>query len=159
MPPVTLKTKQLIDKGVEVLPRPGNSITLPEHTVLEAPCSLKWTKYEHSIELGAFSYQVSGSCIAARIGRYCSFGEEVQIGRQSHPTTWASTSRAFYLGDRIFELGDGFSGSEGYHSYSFSYKGPPTRVRVTTIGNDVYIGCLASQTNFLCVVAANTLSS
>lgn len=136
----TVKINELTSKGVEVLPRPGNIITLPQHTVIEAPSSLKWTKYEHSIELGAFSYQVSGACIAARIGRYCSFGEDVQIGRQSHPTDWASTSPAFYLGDRIFELGDGFSGSEEYHNFSFTYKNPPTRARITTIGHDVYIG-------------------
>lgn len=140
MPPVSMKISELTSRGVEVLPRPGNTIALPEHTVIEAPSSLKWTKYEHSIELGAFSYQVSGACIAARIGRYCSFGEDVQIGRQSHPTTWASTSPVFYLGDRIFDLGKGFSGGEEYHNIAFNFEGPPTKVRKTTIGNDVYIG-------------------
>jgi hypothetical protein len=69
-------------KGIEVLRRGRKStVALPENTRLEAPCSLKWTEYDHSIHLGAFSYQVSGYCFGARIGRYCSFGEEVQIGR------------------------------------------------------------------------------
>ncbi|MEP5154797.1 MAG: antibiotic acetyltransferase, partial [Planktotalea sp.] len=27
-----------------------------------------------------------------------------------------------------------------YHAYKFDYKGPATKVRFTTIGNDVYIG-------------------
>ena len=132
---------QLQKAGIEVLRRgASSSVMLPKYTVLEAPGSLKWTEYEHSITLGAFSYQVSGYCFAARIGRYCSFGEDVQIGRQNHPMEWVSTSPAFYLGDRLFELGDSFSGAEGYHSYKFSFEGPPARAKVTTIGHDVWIG-------------------
>ena len=132
---------QLAEAGIEVLPRgPKPQVALPRHSVLEAPGSLKWTNYEHSIELGAFSYQVSGYCFAARIGRYCSFGEQVQIGRQNHPMNWVSTSPAFYLGDQLFSLGDGFAGAQEYHDYRFSFEGPPTRVKVTTIGNDVWIG-------------------
>ena len=140
MTDITLPTQELRDRGVEVLERPGGQIRLPKHTVLEAPSSLKWTTYENLLELGAFSYQVSGYCAAAKIGRYCSFGEDVQIGRQSHPTTWATTSPAFYLGDKLFELGDTFAGAEDYHTYSIKASEPPTRVQVTTIGHDVYIG-------------------
>lgn len=128
--------------GIETLQRGGigNSIALPPHTVLEAPASLKWTEYDHSIELGAFSYQVSGYCFAARIGRYCSFGENVQIGRQNHPVTWVSTSPAFYLGDRLFDLEDGFEGHHDYHNHAFEVDGPPTTLKVTHIGHDVWIG-------------------
>jgi chloramphenicol O-acetyltransferase type B len=118
----------------------SRSVNLPANTRLEAPSSLKWTDYEHSIHLGAFSYQVSGYCFAARIGRYCSFGENVQIGRQDHPLTWASTSPAFYLHDRLFDLDGGFEGAEDYHSYRFPNEGAPTKVQITTIGNDVWIG-------------------
>lgn len=131
----------LKQRGIEVLPRGGNGlVNLPKGSRIEAPSSLKWTTYEHSLELGAFSYQVSGYCFAARIGRYCSFGEEVQIGRQNHPLTWVSTSPAFYLGDKLFGLGDDFPDAEAYHSYKFSYQGPPTRAKITRIGNDVWIG-------------------
>lgn len=127
-------------RGIECLPRGSKTVGLPRHTVIEAPASLKWTQYEYLIELGAFSYQVSGYCFGARIGRYCSFGEDVQIGRQNHPMTWISTSPAFYLGDRMMELGDGFAGAEQYHDYKFSFQGPPTRAKITEIGNDVWIG-------------------
>jgi chloramphenicol O-acetyltransferase type B len=130
----------LRSRGVEVLNRGGSTVSLPRRTVIEAPASLKWTQYEFMLELGAFSYQVSGYCFGAKIGRYCSFGEEVQIGRQNHPTSWVSTSPAFYLGDRLFELQGGFAGAEEYHSYKFSHKGPATRAKLTTIGNDVWIG-------------------
>ncbi len=138
----TLAIADLRATGIEVLRRPGQGghVTLPTHTVLEAPASLKWTVFGHSIELGAFSYQVSGFCTAARIGRYCSFGEEVQIGRQNHPMTWASTSPAFYLHDQTFGLDGGFEGAAEYHSYRFTPGEPPTRVRLTTIGHDVWIG-------------------
>lgn len=132
----------LVAQGVEVLRRPGQgaSLTLPAHTVIEAPASLKWTVFGHSIELGAFSYQVSGYCFAARIGRYCSFGEEVQIGRQDHPMTWASTSPAFYLNGRTFDLPGGFAGAPEWNAFQTSPSEPPTRARITTIGNDVWIG-------------------
>jgi acetyltransferase-like isoleucine patch superfamily enzyme len=143
MSSVSISIKSLKSRGMEVLNRGmSGNINLPRHTVLEAPCSLKWTQYEHSLELGAFSYQVSGFCGAARIGRYCSFGEDVQIGRQNHPTNWASTSPFFYLHDRTIELEHGFAGSEEYHSFRFKNSGQATTARITTIGNDVCMGRL-----------------
>jgi len=114
----------LISCGIEVLNRPGGHIALPRHTIIEAPSSLKWTQYDYLLELGAFSYQVSGYCFGAKIGRYCSFGEDVQIGRQNHPTTWVSTSPAFYIGDKLFNLGHAFTGDRG--STFCGYKRCPT---------------------------------
>lgn len=141
MSTINVPIQHLAAKGVEVLPRgPSGSVDLPRSSRLEAPSSLKWTKYEHSLELGAFSYQVSGYCCAAQIGRYCSFGEDVQIGRQNHPTDWVSTSPAFYLGDRLFDLGDDFADAAAYHNHAFEYDGPATRLQKTRIGNDVWIG-------------------
>lgn len=141
MSKISVPIRSLRDRGVEVLRRAsGNLVSVPRNSVIEAPSSLKWTEYEFSLALGAFSYQVSGYCFAARIGRYCSFGEQVQIGRQNHPLTWATTSPAFYLNGRLFDLDRGFAGAEEYHSYRFQNSEPPTRVKHTTIGNDVWIG-------------------
>lgn len=142
MSQVRISLSELKSRGIEVLPRGGPpEVTLPRHTVIEAPASLKWTKFEHSLELGAFSYQVSGYCFAARIGRYCSFGEDIQIGRQDHPTNWVSTSPAFYLGDQLFGLEGGFAGAQEYHDYAFHpHHGPATQLKVTWIGHDVWIG-------------------
>ncbi|MDJ0994740.1 MAG: DapH/DapD/GlmU-related protein [Dinoroseobacter sp.] len=132
---------RLQQAGIEVLPRGrAQHVMLPANTVLEVPASLKWTTYEHSLHLGAFSYQVSGTCFGARIGRYASLGEEVQIGRQNHPMSWASSSPAFYLGDRLFELGVGFRDAGAYHAYRFDAQTPATRAQLTTIGNDVWVG-------------------
>ncbi|MDF1619984.1 CatB-related O-acetyltransferase [Pseudothioclava nitratireducens] len=136
--PVSLST--LRSKGIEVLNRPSNTLNLPKNTVLEAPCSLKWTEIQHSIALGAFSYQVSGYCFAARIGRYCSFGENVQIGRQNHPMDWISTSPMFYTGARAIEAKGDFAGSDQYQNFKFNTSRPATRAKITTIGNDVWIG-------------------
>lgn len=129
-------------RGIEALPRPGGRVALPPRGFIEAPASLKWTRFDQELELGAFSYQVSGYACAARIGRYVSIGEEVQIGRQDHPLHWASTSPAFYLGDRIFDLAAGFTGFEAYHATPppRPSRGPPTRLKHTTVGHDVWIG-------------------
>lgn len=138
---IAVSIRSLRNRGIEVLNRAGGgSISLPLQTRIEAPASLKWTDYAHSLTLGAFSYQVSGHCFAARIGRYCSFGEDVQIGRQDHPMTWMSTSPAFYVHDNLFGLDGGFNGAEDYHSYRFNPSQPPTRAKITTIGSDVWIG-------------------
>lgn len=137
---VTLSIQDLSSQGIEVLDRPGGQVRLPRETTIEAPASLKWTTFETALSLGAFSYQVSGHCVAASIGRYCSFGEDVQIGRQSHPTTWASTSPALYLKQPLFAVGHGFGGAEAFHAHVPRVQSPATRLRKTTIGHDVYIG-------------------
>lgn len=123
------------------MPRnPAKQVKVPIGSKLEAPSSLKWTEYHHSLELGAFSYHVSGYAFAARVGRYCSIGEEVQIGRQNHPMTWSSTSPSFYLRDKFFDVGRGFTGAEEFHKDNTVASGPATQVRVTHIGNDVWVG-------------------
>ena len=137
---VTIPIQELAAKGIEVLERPGGHVRLPRNCVIEAPSSLKWTTFETALELGAFSYQVSGHCVAASIGRYCSFGEDVQIGRQSHPTTWASTSPAFYLKQPLFRVGHDFAGAQDYHAHRPRATTPATTLRRTTVGHDVYIG-------------------
>jgi len=139
---INVPIKTLKHRGVEVLQRGlrMGQVSLPRQSQIEAPSSLKRTQYEHSLKLGAFSYQVSGYCFAARIGRYCSIGEEVQIGRQNHPLHLISTSPAFYLYSDLFDVGTGFRGAKDYASYRFEHKVPPTRARETHIGNDVWIG-------------------
>ena len=129
-------------RGIEALPRPGGRVQLPDRGRIEAPSSLKWTQFDQSLELGAFSYQVSGHACAARIGRYVSIGEDVQIGRQNHPMHWVSTSPAFYLGARLFAQGGTFTGAADWQAMTPAEpaNGPPTRLRETVIGHDVWIG-------------------
>jgi chloramphenicol O-acetyltransferase type B len=138
---LSVSVKRLSKAGVEVLSRGMlPSVRLPRKTRIEAPAGLKWTEVGHSLNLGAFSYQVSGYLFAARVGRYCSFGEEVQIGRQDHPTSWLSSSPSFYMGGRLFELGDGFNGAKEFASFAPKPAAPHTTLKVTRIGHDVWIG-------------------
>lgn len=151
-------------RGVEVLNRAGGVVMMPPKFRLEAPCSLKWVDYEHSLELGAFSYHVSGYAFAANIGRYCSFGENVQIGRQNHPTDWASTSPTFYLQSKLFSVGTQFKQSDEYHGYLPKPRATPTHVQQTKIGNDVWIGhgafiCAGVKIGDGAVVAAHSVVS
>ena len=132
----------LIDKlkslGITTDLHPGSAIS--EKMIFEPPCSLKRMQIENTLFLGAFSYGVSGFYHTCHIGRYCSFGEDVQIGRHAHPMHWASTSPFFYM-DRQSIFGESLPPnnlidvkpsviSSNRHVY----------LKSTTIGNDVWIG-------------------
>lgn len=131
--------KKLNEKGIEIFDRPN--FVLPGSFSFEPPCGLKWANAQHLVELGAFSYLVSGYAFAVKIGRYCSIGENVQIGRQDHPMNWLSTSPYFYLNDDVVSVGTDFEGSQNLQDFvPKKYSVPPTRVKVTEIGHDVWIG-------------------
>jgi acetyltransferase-like isoleucine patch superfamily enzyme len=133
--------KQLRDRGVECF-LGANAATLPLKSIFEPPCSLKWMGVYHSLEMGRYSYAVSGYFMATRMGRYCSIGEQVQIGRGDHPTSWLSTNPAFYLQDPLFSVGHEFPGSVEYHGYKPETSGwaPLPPLKPVIIGNDVWIG-------------------
>ena len=149
MPTVTDALRaELTRRGVECFIGPGGQIS--DRAVFEPPCGLKWMHTAHGFSLGAFSYGVSGYFCETAIGRYCSMGEEVQIGRGGHPTAWMSTSPFFYCyGGPMFGLGDGFEGAAEYAAYRPEGPGPiPVRntrtvndfLEPTRIGHDVWIG-------------------
>lgn len=129
---------ELARLGVSTLNKPG--FQLPDHTVLEPPCSLKWMDVQGSLELGAFSYAVSGYYQGCRIGRYCSFGENVQIGRHPHPMHWFSTSPLFY--DHMDNvLGLPLPGGVDFNPQrDIRRQTPPVQGKLTHIGHDVWIG-------------------
>jgi acetyltransferase-like isoleucine patch superfamily enzyme len=127
---------RMFSYGIDCL-YPADSVLLPDLTLLEPPCSLKWLRAEHSFELGAFSYAVSGYFFATRIGRYCSIGEGVEVGRHSHPLDFVSSSPVFY---QPFELVIGKSNDPSLPDTPFKVSRPATNLRITTICNDVYIG-------------------
>lgn len=129
--------QQLKSMGVSSLY--SGTVTLPLESVFEPPCSLKWLQIQASFLIGAFSYGVSGYYFATEIGRYCSFGENVQIGRHPHPTHWFSTSPFFYQnGEAILDTA--FDGSDAFRPSDFSRSAPPVTIQKTIIGNDVWIG-------------------
>jgi acetyltransferase-like isoleucine patch superfamily enzyme len=114
---------------------------LPADCTFEPPCSIKWMGVHYSLDIGAFSYAVNGYYFNVAIGRYASIGESVQIGRGSHPTTWLSTSPAFYI-EKIFNVGTEFENGEVYQAFSpvLGEGVQPTSAAPVTIENDVYIG-------------------
>lgn len=127
-------------KGVETFHAPDLS-NFPDDAVFEPPCSIKWIGLHDQFRIGAFSYAVSGHFSRVTIGRYCSIGEHVQIGRSNHPMTGASTSPFFYAQESLFSVGVEFEAAEKHHAYKspmrhFSVEPP----RVILIGNDVWIG-------------------
>jgi acetyltransferase-like isoleucine patch superfamily enzyme len=138
----TIKVSTLKAAGIEVLPRAGGKryINLPEGSRFEAPSSIKKAIFQHSIHLGAFSYMVSGFAFAARIGRYTSIGDDVQIGRQNHVMGMVSGSPAFFTPQTGMEVGTNFAGADAFHKFQPLKPKFPQRVQATHIGHDVWIG-------------------
>lgn len=138
----------LWDDGVECLIADGETIS--DTALFEPPCSLKWIETEHSFILGAFSYGATGFFSEVAIGRYCSFGNDVQVGRGAHPVAWMSTSPMFYAYEGgMFDVGTKFDHAEEYAAYQPDGPGEiPVRnprtvndfLQLTSIGNDVWVG-------------------
>ena len=128
-----LKRSKLLELGVSTLH--GGSFSLPDDTVFEPPCSIKWMRAENSLSIGAFSYAVSGYYFGAEIGRYTSIGEDVQVGRGSHPVSWASTSPVFYQRHQ-----DVLNLPALAKAATFHVAAPAILPKKTRIGSDVYIG-------------------
>lgn len=133
--PLTQELKQKLHAlGVDVMRNVGS---YPENLVLEPPCSLKRLVADNFLTLGAFSYMVSGYVFSTEIGRYVSIGEEVQIGRHSHPLDFGSTSPIFYTNIQNVL---GTVKSSSIENALFKRSRPPTKLKKTIINNDVYIG-------------------
>ena len=110
---------------------------LPDDFVFEAPCSIQYAQLMPETHLGAFSYIVSGYLFGVEIGRYCSIAENVQIGRQNHPLTWLTTSPFLYV--NIKEIVD-IDDDSCLIKERMNYGEPPTQLRRSVIGHDVWIG-------------------
>lgn len=129
-------------KGVESHHATNGAVNLPSNYVCESPCGIKRVQLDHSGQMGAFSYAVSGYIFATSIGRYTSIGEDVQIGRQNHPLDWLSTNPFQYRNDPLFKVGQDFIGGAEFANYRSHLVGREagTKLRPVTIGNDVWIG-------------------
>lgn len=117
----------------------GHTRRVPKDLIFESPSSLKRVVIGPKVEINAFSYMVSGYLFATKIGRYCSFGEDIQIGRQNHPIGWISTSPFLYRqGNRVANFSKEFA--PYLNDESFVYPINPTIMKKTVIDNDVHIG-------------------
>jgi acetyltransferase-like isoleucine patch superfamily enzyme len=114
---------------------PG-SFHLPDESVFEPPLSLKRMQCAYALEMGAFSFAESGYYFGVKIGRYCSIGRDVQIGRGSHPIDWGSSSPLFYQPHHtVFDQQLAMAAN-----YQLDPLRPQLQAKFTTIGNDVRIG-------------------
>ena len=118
----------------------GANRPVSEDFQFEPPCSLKFTSVDQAGNyLGAFSYIVSGFLSGVKIGRYCAFGENVQIGRQNHPLDWLSTSPFLYMNNKnILDVSLTFDDS--LLTEYIDYPELSTLGKKTVIKNDVWIG-------------------
>jgi acetyltransferase-like isoleucine patch superfamily enzyme len=129
----------LRERGIECFHGPGSTIS--DGAVFEPPCGIKWMQIYGAVFLGAFSYGVSGFFKDVSIGRYSSIGEQVQIGRSNHPLDSVSTSPAFYLQEKMFNVGTDFIGGGSFERYrALSLPQRLADTKPIIIGNDVYIG-------------------
>lgn len=130
--------KELNDLNISTLLNVGAKF--PDSLILEPPCSLKWMSIQHSLKMSAFSYAVSGYYFACDIGRYCSFGENVQIGRHSHAMHWVSTSPFFQMEyKKVLDMNPP-PWLQLNPSSDFEKSTKPVVLKHTLIGNDVWIG-------------------
>ncbi len=120
--------------GLEILWHPGQS-TISSDLKFEPPCSAKWMDVKSGVELGAYSYAVSGHFHKVVIGRYSSIGEDVQFGRGNHSRFPISNSPIFSSVNPLF------GNSENWRSSRLQVDVLPHEELPTTyVGSDVWIG-------------------
>lgn len=97
--------------------------------------SIKGINLLPKVTMDSFSYMVTGHLMCTKIGRYCSFGENVQIGRQNHNISQFSSS-PFFTG-KAASINSSLTDLDNFKINSYFNEGRP---RITDIGNDVWIG-------------------
>jgi len=110
----------------------------------EAPARLSSMIMRGDCSIGAFSYAVSGHAYGTHIGRYCSLAREINIGQFNHTMEWLSTSPFQFEQGFTFNTGDQFLDRAAYEATkpdpALSAQARRDLTRVTTIGNDVWLG-------------------
>lgn len=115
----------------------GPLVKLAASATLEAPVSIYGnTSIGKNVKIGAFSYINGGTTIFPKveIGRYCSFGKQLEIGAGNYPMDWLSSS-SFQYGMKVH-----------FPNYNYECKQIIRKSKVelkTIIGNDVWIGSSA----------------
>jgi acetyltransferase-like isoleucine patch superfamily enzyme len=124
----------LTTAGLEILWSPGQA-TISSDFKFEGPSSAKWMQIKSGVELGAYSYAVSGYFKSVSIGRYTSIGEDVQFGRGNHSSVSISNSPIFSLTSPLFNTSESWR-SNRLLSEVVRHEELPR----TYVGNDVWIG-------------------
>lgn len=140
-PSVTLN-RRMRDFGLQATPQVTDG--LDRRFVFEAPARLSDLSMRGDCSIGAFSYAVSGHAYGTHIGRYCSIARDVNIGQFNHTMAWLSTSPFQFEQGFTFATGDRFPDKAVYDATvpdpALSSRARRELTRVTTIGNDVWLG-------------------
>ncbi len=116
-------------------------VTKRQAVSFESPCKLNNMPIllNCSFKIGAYSYMRGGVIKHVKsIGRYTSIGPHVIIGESEHPTTWLSTSPAFYFADQFTNTRD--ERGKGAERAAWHGGTKPNKIPKGSIGNDVWIG-------------------
>lgn len=116
---------------------------VPSSFSIETPSDLGISHISGHLEFGAFSYVVSGFLNLVSVGRYCSIGEAVQLGRGPHPTNWLSSSPFQYergFVEHILSNTDFSDRHKHVNTIQFVPKYLHQHWHRVVIGNDVWIG-------------------
>ncbi|MCR6655362.1 MAG: hypothetical protein NVV63_05970 [Opitutus sp.] len=124
--------------------RTSAELTIRKNTEVrfEAPIVvLGALKITRKARIGACTYFRSGIIESVRsIGRYCSFGPDINIGELNHPVTWLSTS-SFQYNRKRFTWFKPFAGFQLTPKTKEEIR--EINKRPPTIGNDVWVGAKA----------------
>lgn len=134
-----VQLRRLRSKGFDHAWREGESYSW--NINFEPPVRVLQTKILGETDIGAFTYFVSGVVNNVKFGRYCSVAADVNVGAGSHPIDWLSTHPFQFRNEFRFKVGDDFEFSKEYKEHIVDrQKKASTKVKITRIGNDVWIG-------------------
>lgn len=134
----------------------GRDIFVSDDIEIEGYSSFYGQSGTNIVSMGAFSYTNAMLPRNLIIGRYSSIAHGIKSMGASHPTTWISTSPAFYKNSGAINLYSSDVEAEiKFHKYS-------DPIKKTRIGNDVWIGANVSIKDGVnigdgAVVAANSI--
>ncbi len=117
---------------------------LPQAFRFEPPVRLSTMVMHGRCSIDAFTYFVSGHVYQTKFGRYCSVARDVNIGQFNHSLSWLSTHPFQSNQNFKINVGSHYPYKNIYDAYSpkkeYSEKAKKELVRVTVVGNDVWIG-------------------
>jgi acetyltransferase-like isoleucine patch superfamily enzyme len=128
--------RQALENAGIYLLHNGNYFINP-NTLFEPPVLTTGFSRFDALEIGAFSYSMSGLGTIRKIGRYCSIATNVNADPGEHPAAWLGTSLFFF--NDTWEMFGKFPrlagrGDDRFHARRFQ------NWRPVSIGNDVWIG-------------------
>jgi acetyltransferase-like isoleucine patch superfamily enzyme len=129
---------RLLAMGLKVTTLNGQ-FALQDGSRLEPPLAIFATIAAGSlIDIGAYTSISGGDIGNVRMGRYCAIANGVVIGANEHPLDWLTVSRIPYY-PQVHDW-DRHHDHENWQELRKQAIAFPASAKITTIGNDVWIG-------------------